>query len=190
MKRKNKSSARNLTDLEGVVLAFVYRHQPCTPYAIRQSFKKSPTSQFSNSAGSIYPLVRRLAERKYLQLDSTGADGRGSSKYSLSPLGVSKIRAWLDNLENASAIGIYDPIRSRLANLNLLSNHEQILWLKRMIGLLGQQKELITAYETQEFLGQDRLYDIVREGLWAENAQRLRWLNNALTKLQEETHDK
>lgn len=187
VKESNKDSDRELTDLEGVVIAFVYKCQPCTPYAIRKSFEKSPTGKFSNSAGSIYPLVKRLVKRGYLVGDDTPGDGRGSCLYSATPVGIRKVRAWLANLDEFK-IGIYDPIRSRLANLNLLSGKDQLLWLKSMIALLEQQKDLISLYEEQDFLADDKLLDIVREGLWAENKMRLQWLRNAKAALETETH--
>jgi len=190
MTEKHTPSERELTDLEGVVIAFVFRRQPCTPYAIRQSFQKSPTRQFSKSAGSIYPLVRRLANRGFLIPDDSKSDGRGTCLYRVTSIGLRKAQAWLTNLDDPSEIGIYDPIRSRLANLNLLSGKKQIYWLRLMIKLLKQQEDLISLYETQEFLGDDRLHSIVREGLWAENAFRLRWLRNALNTLEKEEHEK
>lgn len=173
---KQRSAIRPLTDLEAVVIAFVYRRQPCTPYKIRQSFEKSTTTRFSSSAGSIYPLVKRLADRGDLIAGETPGDGRKSCNYRVTAKGLRRARAWLNGLDDAAQIGVYDPIRSRLTNLNLLSDKQQLDWLDDMIALLEQQQELIRSYESRPFVGDQRLHEAARQSLWAENRVRIHWL--------------
>lgn len=174
---KHRIADRQLTDLEAIVIAFVHRRQPCTPYKIRQSFVKSTTTKFSSSAGSIYPLVKRLTHRGYLVANETVSDGRKTCTYRTSTKGIRKVRSWLANLEHPSQIGIYDPIRSRVTNLSLLPKDQQLPWLQHMITLLEQQHELIQLFETQPFVGDHRLYEVVRQSLWAENQLRIQWLS-------------
>lgn len=176
---KSHRHDRDLTDLEALVLAYVYRRQPCTPYQVRLACGMSTTTQFSSSAGSIYPLMKRLAERGYMKARKNTSDGRGSRVYCVSAKGLRKVQAWITSITDPAEIGIYDPIRARLLNLSLLANEEQIRWLETTISLLERQKDLIRSYETQEFVGDQRLYAISREGMWAENATRLRWLRKA-----------
>lgn len=83
-------------------------------------------------------------------------------------------------LGNASSIGVYDPIRSRLLNLSLLPKGKQVRWLENTISLVEQQREIVRDYETQQFVGDERLYEIARYAMWQENALRLRWLRKAL----------
>ena len=173
---KQKLSDRQLTDLEGVVIAFVHRRQPCTPYKIRQSFEKSTTTRFSASAGSIYPLVKRLTHRGYLVATETRGDSRHSCTYRVSANGIRKVRSWLTNLRDCSQIGTYDPIRTRLTNLSILSDKQQLIWIDDMIALLEKQHELIRSYETQPFAGDHRLYEVARHSLWSENRLRIQWL--------------
>ena len=52
----------DLTDLEQAALGVVWRDGPCTPYQVRKQFLDSPTPSWSGSAGTIYPLMRRLED--------------------------------------------------------------------------------------------------------------------------------
>ncbi|MDJ0751385.1 MAG: PadR family transcriptional regulator [Woeseiaceae bacterium] len=160
-------------------MAFVSRRQPCTAYKIRQSFQKSTATRFSNSAGSIYPLVRRLAARNYLVETKTEGDGRGACTYRVSAKGLRKVRSWICDISDPEEIGVYDPIRSRLTNISLLSESEQMDWLDRMIEILKGQQDLIRTYEAQPFVGDNRLFEIARESLWRENELRIQSLTEA-----------
>ncbi len=177
---------RGLTDLEAVTIAYILRRGPCTPYQVRSSFTKSITKRFSSSAGSIYPLMRRLHERGDLKLADTPSDGRGSRQYLTSKRGRLKVRRWIADLSDPAAIGIYDPIRTRLLNLSLLAAPDQLQWLEATIELVVQQQEVIRVYETQEFVGDNRLYEISRDAMWQENELRLGYLRRALAALKED----
>ena len=177
---------RDLTDLEAVTIAFVQRRQPCTPYQVRRSFEKSTTTRFSSSAGSIYPLMRRLSDRGYLHSVDRESDGRKAVHYRVSAKGRRKVQRWIMGSGDNSLTGIYDPIRSRLLNLSLLTKEDQLRWLESMIGLVEQQAEIIRSYEKQKFVGDERLYEIAREAMWQENAFRLRLLRKALATIKDD----
>ena len=51
---------RVLSELEGVCLGLVRKHEPCTAYRVRQELKAAPSSHWQASAGSVYPLLTRL----------------------------------------------------------------------------------------------------------------------------------
>ena len=177
---------RDLTDLEAVTIAYVQRRQPCTPYQVRRSFEKSPTSRFSSSAGSIYPLMRRLSDRGYIQSVDRESDGRNSIHYRVTAKGRRKVQRWIIGSGDDSLIGVYDPIRSRLLNLSLLPKVDQIRWLESTIGRVERQAEIIRRYEKQKFVGDERLYEIAREAMWQENAFRLRLLRKALATIKDD----
>lgn len=177
---------RDLTDLEAVTIAFVQRRQPCTPYQVRRSFEKSTTTRFSSSAGSIYPLMRRLSGRGYIHAVDRESDGRKSIHYRVTAKGRRKVRQWIMDSGDASLIGVYDPIRSRLLNLSLLPKADQLRWLESTIGLVERQAETIRRYEQQTFVGDERLYEIVRYAMRQENALRLRWLRKALATIRDD----
>ena len=176
---------RSLTDLEAVTLAYILRRAPCTPYEVRRSFEKSTTSRFSSSAGSIYPLIRRLHERGFLTVKDTQSDGRGTKRYSVTRKGRNRVCKWITGLNDPEMIGVYDPIRSRLLNLSLLPKARQISWLEEMIELLERQEDVIRRYEEQEFVGDKRLYEISRDAIRKENELRMSWLQLALNALKE-----
>lgn len=186
----SNQSQRDLTDLEAVTIAYILRRAPCTPYAVRCAFEKSTTTRFSSSAGSIYPLIRRLHQRGLLAVTENASDGRGSKWYSVTSAGRREVRKWITGLHDPTLIGIYDPIRSRLLNLSLLPKAAQTKWLERMIELVERQKEVIRKYEQQEFVGDQRLYEISRDAAWQENSLRLSWLRRALTTIKEKPREK
>lgn len=176
---------RNLTDLEAVTIAYILRRAPCTPYEVRCSFEKSTTTRFSSSAGSIYPLIKRLHERGLLIVTDRPSDGRGTRQYSATNEGRKKVRQWITGLNDPKSIGIYDPIRSRLLNLSLLPKAAQIPWLEEMIDLVKRQEEVIQDYEEQEFIGDARLYEISQSAVRQQYKLRLSWLTRALHALRE-----
>lgn len=177
---------RDLTDLEAVTIAFIQRRQPCTPYQVRRSFEKSTTTRFSSSAGSIYPLMRRLAERGYLHSVDRESDGRNAIHYRVTAKGKRKVQRWIMGSGDTLVVGVYDPIRSRLLNLSLLPKADQLRWLETTIRLIEQQAEVIRRYEKQKFVGDERLYEIARFAMWEENALRLRWLRKALATIKDD----
>lgn len=187
--KPNRDDERTLTDLEAVTIAYILRRAPCTPYEVRCSFEKSTTTRFSSSAGSIYPLVRRLKDRGLLAVADTRSDGRGTRRYLVTGEGRKKVRDWITGLDDPKMIGTYDPIRSRLLNLSLLPKAAQIPWLKKTIDLVERQEAVIREYEEQEFVGDARLYEITRLAIREENQVRLSWLRLALNALKENQVD-
>jgi DNA-binding PadR family transcriptional regulator len=69
-------ASHNLSEMEGCVLALIWSGGPLMPYAIRQVFRKSPSPQWSGSAGSIYPLVDRLERRALIRSAAAGVAAR------------------------------------------------------------------------------------------------------------------
>lgn len=177
---------RDLTDLEAVTIAFVQRRQPCTPYQVRRSFENSTTTRFSSSAGSIYPLMRRLSDRGYIHSVDRESDGRNSIHYRVTAKGRRKVQRWIMRSGDNSLIGVYDPIRSRLLNLSLLPKPDQLRWLESKIALVEKQAKIIRRYEKQKFVGDERLYEIACYAMWQENALRLRWLRKALATIKDD----
>ena len=186
----NKRNDRRLTDLEAVTIAYILRRAPCTPYEVRCSFEKSTTTRFSSSAGSIYPLIKRLRDRGFLAVADTRSDGRGTTRYLATRIGREMVRDWITALDDPTMIGTYDPIRSRLLNLSLLPEAAQISWLEQTIDLVKRQEAVIEKYEEQEFVGDARLYEITRLAIRKENQFRLGWLQLALKTLKEDQNGK
>jgi DNA-binding PadR family transcriptional regulator len=111
---------KRLTELEGAVLSAVVRDGPCTSYAVKELFRGSPSEFWSGSAGSIYPLMKRL-ERRGLVASELGATGRrGHRTYRATPKGRRAFARWMTDAERAVAMG-FDPLRTRLVFIGQLS---------------------------------------------------------------------
>src|SRR5215472_782767 len=100
-----KSGRRAVTELEGAALAVIYRLGACTPYRVRLDFQSSRSSEWSGSAGAVYPALRRLDAAGLLRAGQ-GARRRGSVLYTLSPAGRRALAGWLRDTERASGSGL------------------------------------------------------------------------------------
>jgi len=119
-----------LSELEGCVLAMIWSDGPATPYALRQEFLKSPSPQWSGSAGSIYPLVERLERRRLIRsvMHSTGR--RAGRLVSLTPLGRRAVNRWLEPKLLPWVTGVPpDPLRTRIRFLDAVPAARQRAFL-------------------------------------------------------------
>ena len=94
------------------------------------------------------------------------------------------VRDWITGLDDPRMIGPYDPIRSRLLNLSLLPKVEQIEWLTMAIELVKRRETVVREYEEQDFVGDARLYEILRSAGRKESKLRKHMLQLALRALQ------
>jgi len=125
---------RMLTELEGVCLGLVRRHEPCTAYRVRQELKAAPSSHWQASAGSVYPLLTRLEAKKLVAKTSDAADGRGRTLLRITRRGQAALTQWLLMGKEPEVISsMTDPIRSRMFFLNVLSAAQQTAYLDELI---------------------------------------------------------
>jgi DNA-binding PadR family transcriptional regulator len=104
---------RPLTDLEGAALGFVVRAKACTPYAVKEAFRTSPSEFWSGSAGAVYPMIGRLQLRGLLVSKSDKSDGRARHVVSATAAGKAALLDWLTDADRAAELG-FDPLRTRL----------------------------------------------------------------------------
>ena len=117
---------RALTELEGVVLGWVWSNGAGTPYEIRKFFVSSPSPHWSGSAGAIYPLVARLQRRGLLASRPHHTGRRRGRRFSLTPGGSRALAAWLSPPLGPEVLGIPpDPLRTRLPFLGALPRRTQ-----------------------------------------------------------------
>jgi DNA-binding PadR family transcriptional regulator len=107
---------RSLTELEGATLGAVVRDGPCTSYGVKELFRASPSEFWSGSAGSIYPLMKRLEQRGLVTSESGSTGRRGHHTYRATAKGRRAFMRWLTDAERAAAMG-FDPLRTRLVFL-------------------------------------------------------------------------
>lgn len=109
------------TELEGCVLGIVHTRGRCTAYVVRKELGTSPSAYWSGSAGAVYPLLDRLAQRGLLNTHETKWGSRTRRAFSLSPRGLVALRAWIGPaLPSWAGSATFDPIRTRLLFLDAL----------------------------------------------------------------------
>jgi DNA-binding PadR family transcriptional regulator len=114
------SPAKPLTALEGAALAVVARQGEATRFMVAKDFAESPSEFWSGSAGAVYPLITRLLARGLLEAVDGQTKRSVKSIIRLTDEGRRQMEAWLLDAPAALQMG-YDPLRSRMLNLDLVS---------------------------------------------------------------------
>lgn len=164
-----------LTELESCTLGVIRQHQPCSTYQVRSVFAASRTTEWSASAGSIYPVIERLKRLKLVKLGR--AEGpRGRRDLSLTPKGEQALRRWMTGLEDWTARATPDPIRTRACFLDYLeSPAEQVRFLELATALtLTMVAELEAAATAARRGSQADYYSLL--GAQYQLEARLQWL--------------
>ncbi len=136
-----------LTDLEGAALAEIASRSKATSYAIAQAFSHSPSEYWSGSAGAVYPLVKRLAERGLLEPSPATTGMRARIDYRITPQGRSALEDWLLDARRASGMG-FDPLRTRLVHLHLVSPEQRRVFIAE-VRALSEDFARTPAFEDQ-----------------------------------------
>lgn len=140
-----------MTELENCALAVIWRLQPCSAYDVRRNFATSPSSEWSASAGSVYPLIERLIRARLVRRRAVARDTRGRSDLFVTAAGQSAIRAWLTDLEPWTGQSTMDPIRSRMHFLDfLLHDSDRKNFLDRAEALTDQSLQNLARYVENE----------------------------------------
>jgi len=110
-----------LTELEGCVLGLVVSEGPCTPYAVFSVLRDSPSSQWSGSAGAVYPVFRRLEAAGLIASEARGSGGRAARISRATASGKAALRRWLGPpIADWIAEVPSDPLRTRVRFLDAL----------------------------------------------------------------------
>ncbi len=109
---------RSLTSLEYTALGILSKRGPCRAHAVLREFAGSQTFAYRSGAGTVYPLLQRLARAGLLKVEA--------KRYSLSAQGQNALREWLrPPLPSADISTNLDLIRSRAYFLRLLTPSER-----------------------------------------------------------------
>lgn len=165
-----------LTDLEAVALAFIHRNQPCTPYAVRRCLQASPAARFSDSAGSIYPLVRRLERRGLLRSAAASTGARRSRVYTATAAGVRAVKAWLRLPNNPAELATSDPLRTRAVYLDMLPEKDRYAWCERAKQLLEAHQRAVEAFAART--DDDPYMALANDNARRTTRARIEWLNS------------
>lgn len=116
---------KGLTELENCALGVIRQHQPCSTYKVRSVFAASRTTEWSASAGSIYPVIERLRRLKLVKAAGQRGDARGRRDLTLTPKGEQALRGWMLALEEWTARATPDPIRTRICFMDYLGSRDE-----------------------------------------------------------------
>ena len=171
---------RSLSELECFILGLVWKYGPCTAYALRQQLQSSPSTQWSGSAGAIYPLVRRLEKAGLLKSRSAGRGKRASHEYAITARGEAALRHWIGPPLPTEALTVaHDPLRSRVRFLSLLSAPERRAWIDAALQTLHEVARRVRSWEEANANDPDPFVSLLtRSGLLDVRARR-NWLRQA-----------
>lgn len=123
-------SKKPLSELEAFVLGLIWQFGPISPYDIRRHMQRSPSTQWSASAGAIYPLVRKLEKLGFIASKAERTDPRKRTVYRSTAKGKRALQMWLGPPLSPEAVTVtYDPLRTRVRFLGVLNSGEQMKWL-------------------------------------------------------------
>jgi DNA-binding PadR family transcriptional regulator len=163
---------RTLSELEGCVLGYLWKHGPCTAYAVRKEMLESPSSHWSGSAGAIYPLLERLEDGGLVASRKTSRGDRQHWLYELTKSGRDCLTEWLSPPLGRDLISVApDPLRTRVYFLGALSPRQRARFLAQARENLERHiEELAAMPSVDEF---DRLAD---RGAVRLTRARIAWL--------------
>jgi DNA-binding PadR family transcriptional regulator len=134
MPNSTVTMARRLSELEAAVLGLVWSDGPCTAYAVRRTVQNSLSTQWSGSAGAVYPVVARLEQRGLIHSRDQATGQRRSQALEITTRGSRVLADWLRPPIDPDSLGIPpDPLRVRLRFLELLSPADRTTFLNEAI---------------------------------------------------------
>lgn len=161
-----------LTDDEATFLALLIRMEPATAYQLAKVYAESPVSNFGVSKGKIYPLIKRLKQRKLLRAKPVD-DRRGTEKLGVTSLGREAVRAWLREIRPNHLL-LEDPLRTKVQSFQLLSDQEQLQCIETAQAALQEKLEEVRRYsETVEVPYKEAVVDNAVTGI----RSRIAWLS-------------
>jgi DNA-binding PadR family transcriptional regulator len=172
-----------LTDLEAVALATLAQRQPCTAYVVRRCFRDSPSAYFSDSAGSVYPLLERLRARALVTARATRRGRRPARVFVPTASGLAALRAWLRVPDEPAELVTFDPLRTRLFHLALLPAAERRRWLDAAEAALQRHGAALRARAEHDRAADDPFLDLAHENALLTLAARLEWIRRARLRL-------
>lgn len=160
---------RPLTPLELTALGIIYKQTKVIAHDVVQHFANSQSLSYRSGAGSIYPLLKRLAKRGYLRSTRRA--------YEIEPIGIEALRDWLTppfSREDISAN--LDLLRSRVYFLKILDESERKAFVGAAIERLEQlREECLAVLEANEASG-DAFSACAMLGAVRETEARISWL--------------
>lgn len=173
---RSRRPARSLSELEAFTLGLVWQKGPCSPYEIRTTMRSSPSTQWSASAGAIYPLMRRLEKMGLVDSRSARTGKRSRREYAITADGSAALREWIGPPFPAEAVTVtHDPLRTRARFLAAASPAQRRAWLKEARAALDIVAQRVEEWDAEHGAKDPFLSVVSRNGV-LETAARKRWL--------------
>lgn len=136
------------SELESFVLGLVWQLGPCSPYDVRRHMRASPSTQWSASAGAIYPLVKRLEHAGLLASERSAHGKRERRIYAITAAGMKVLRAWIGPPLRPEVVSVsHDPLRSRVRFLGALTPAQRTRWFAAASEALNSIEQQIRAWD-------------------------------------------
>lgn len=153
---------RRHSELECFTLGLIWQLGPCSPYDVRRHMQESPSTQWSGSAGAIYPLMQRLHRKGLLAARSERRGKRRRKEYSVTSNGIAVIKQWIGPPLVSDAVTVaYDPLRSRARFLGLMTPAERREWVDAASLALAEVAERVEHWRQTYATGSDPFAAIV-----------------------------
>lgn len=181
--RNTKATPRSgvNSELEGAALGIVYALGPLSPYAVLAEFAHSPSSYWSASAGSVYPVIQRLVRRG---LVSVQRRSRGSRTAAICTITAQGKRALVDWIGPPWSFPVeattFDPIRTRVSFLAALRPARRVRFLREAESRLAQELRRVQAILEAERKGGNLWEALATLGNAEELRGRIRWVRALL----------
>lgn len=170
------AATKRLTELESCALALIRRFQPCSTYLLRSEFARSTTTEWSASAGSIYPVIKRLVQLELVEMEKRPGAARGRRDLRITKEGERAVRDWILHMESANASATPDPIRTRAYFLEQLgSGADRRAFLGRAEALTRERIQQLRALAKTLRVSSDA-DELATLGALFQLEARLKWL--------------
>jgi DNA-binding PadR family transcriptional regulator len=169
------SDGYSLSDYEGTLLGLIVRAEPITAYKILRAYELSPVTNYNNSKGTVYPIIRRLKQRGLVVSSPVVDDGRGTEQLGSTEAGRAAVRLWARDIP--SQLLAEDPLRTRVQSFDLLSRMERIEWCAKAKAALADKLDELGAYGESVDVP---FKDLVHDGAVSSIRARMDWLDRVL----------
>lgn len=167
---------RTPSELEAFILGLIWQLGPCSPYEIRTHMRSSPSSQWSASAGAIYPLMRRLERAGLVRSKALRTGKRERQEYTITEAGISNLRTWIGPPFSPEVTSVtHDPLRTRARFLALVPPATRKAWLASASAALEDVARRVAQWQAEHGQSDPFLSLITRNGELETQARR-QWL--------------
>ena len=165
-----------LTELENAVLGVVWRRGPCSAYVVKREFETSASASWSASAGSIYPLVKKLSGAGLLVVQEQRWGTRKKALLALSRSGRNALESWAADVPQRIGQPSPDPIRTRSFFLDVLSEEQRVHFLDQAEAATQSAIEELRSAIAELPDTESKFESLAAAGAVFQLSARLRWL--------------